>query len=292
MKTLLVLIGLLTSAPALAQTATVNYVLQDVWLDPDTTHPWEPPQLMTGTIAWTYTVGDFDNGSGTFTTLSLPWHNGNGPALAWTIGVDQIEVTMPGNWHNWGADVSLKLVPVLAPGQAAGVELVFSKFEIEASGVVRKGHMLSGDIVPEAPVAYCTAGTSASGCQAVLSSSGLPSASAPSGFVVTASTVEGNKDGLFFVGTTGRQANAWGTGTSRQCVTPPVKRFGLLAANGTNGACDGTKSQDFAAYWTAFPSKNPGLGTTAQVQLWYRDPLNTSNQTTSLSDALEFTVIP
>jgi len=29
-----------------------------------------------------------------------------------------------------------------------------------------------------------------------------------------------------------------------------------------------------------------------QAQLWYRDPFNTSNQTTSLSDAIEFCVSP
>jgi len=28
------------------------------------------------------------------------------------------------------------------------------------------------------------------------------------------------------------------------------------------------------------------------MQLWFRDPQNTSNQTTSLSDALEFTMAP
>jgi len=28
------------------------------------------------------------------------------------------------------------------------------------------------------------------------------------------------------------------------------------------------------------------------VQLWYRDPASTSNQTTSLSDGLEFTTCP
>jgi hypothetical protein len=29
-----------------------------------------------------------------------------------------------------------------------------------------------------------------------------------------------------------------------------------------------------------------------QAQLWYRDPLSTSNQTTSLSDAIEFVLDP
>ena len=35
---------------------------------------------------------------------------------------------------------------------------------------------------------------------------------------------------------------------------------------------------------------NPGAGAAVQAQLWYRDPLNTSNQPTSLSDAIEFCV--
>ena len=142
------------------------------------------------------------------------------------------------------------------------------------------------------PTTYCAGGTSGNGCVASLSAVGLPSASAPSGFVVTATSIEGNKDGLFFVGTNGRQSNAWGNGTSFQCVVPPVKRFGLLPTNGTNGLCNGTKSQDFNAYWDAFPAKNPGAGTVVQAQLWYRDLFNTSNQKTSLSNAIEFTLNP
>ena len=137
---------------------------------------------------------------------------------------------------------------------------------------------------------YCTAGTSASGCQASLSVSGHASASAGSGFNVTATDVEGNKQGLFFFGTNGRQANSWGNGTSFQCVVPPVKRGGVLAGVGTNGQCDGSYSQDLNALWAASPAKNPGAGAYVQLQLWYRDPANTSNQTTSLSDAIEFCV--
>ena len=36
----------------------------------------------------------------------------------------------------------------------------------------------------------------------------------------------------------------------------------------------------------------PWAGQTPQIQLWYRDPQNTSNQTTSLSNALEADVCP
>jgi hypothetical protein len=142
---------------------------------------------------------------------------------------------------------------------------------------------------------YCTAGTSASGCTALLSASGTPSASASSGFTLTASGVEGSKDGLFFFGANGRQANPWGSGTSYQCVTPPVARSGLLAGTGTNGACDGAFAQDLNALWCPTcpkPGKNPGAGALVQAQLWYRDPGSTSNRSTSLSDAAEFLVAP
>jgi hypothetical protein len=142
-------------------------------------------------------------------------------------------------------------------------------------------------------VNYCTPGTSASGCQGTLSAFGSPSASAPSGFLVSAANVEGAKDGLFFFGTNGQQANPWGNGSSFQCVVPPVVRAPLMTGTGTVGACDGVFLQDLNALWCPTcpkPQKNPGFGATVDLQLWYRDPLNTSNQTTSLSDALEFTV--
>jgi hypothetical protein len=148
---------------------------------------------------------------------------------------------------------------------------------------------------PTGFLSYCVAGTSASGCQATLSAVGGASASAASGFVVMATGVEGQKDGLFFLGANGRQASSWGNGTSLQCVVPPVKRGGLLNAVGTAGACDGAFTQDLNALWCSTcpkPLHNPGAGAVVQAQLWYRDPFNTSNQTTSLSDAIEFCVVP
>jgi hypothetical protein len=141
-------------------------------------------------------------------------------------------------------------------------------------------------------VSYCTAGTSASGCQALLSTTGTPSASASSGFTVDASGMEGAKAALVYFGTNGRKAVPWGNGTSWQCVVLPTKRGGPIASTGTPGACDGAISYDLNARWASKPIQNPGPGTQVQAQLWYRDPLNTSNQTTSLSDAIEFTVCP
>jgi hypothetical protein len=148
---------------------------------------------------------------------------------------------------------------------------------------------------PVGPVDYCTAGTSASGCQATLGSSGSASATAPSGFTIAAVGVEGQKDGLFFFAQNGRQANPWGNGTSFQCVVPPVFRGGLLAGNGTPGACDGTFGQDLNARWCPTcpkPAQAPTPGVRLQLQLWYRDPASTSNQSTSLSNAREVDVLP
>jgi hypothetical protein len=145
------------------------------------------------------------------------------------------------------------------------------------------------------PQPYCTAGTSASGCRALLSASGAASATVSSGFTLLAASVEGQKDGLFFFGTNGRQANSWGNGTSYQCVAPPVVRASLMNGTGTTGMCNGALVQDLNALWCptcAKPAKNPGSGALVQAQLWYRDPSSTSNQTTSLSDAIEFLVGP
>jgi hypothetical protein len=74
-----------------------------------------------------------------------------------------------------------------------------------------------------------------------------------------------------------------------------VKRAGILTGVGTPGACDGSFLQDLNAFWCPTcpkPNHTPRAGAVGQAQLWYRDPQNTSNQTTSLSDAIEFTVAP
>jgi hypothetical protein len=154
---------------------------------------------------------------------------------------------------------------------------------------------VSVTVTSDPPVAsYCTAGVSSGGCKPQMNSAGVASASAPSGFFLEALWADQGVDGLFFFGTSGRQANPWGNGSSYQCVVPPVKRTGLVTSSSPYPfpICAGTFSRDLNAVWSAKPKKNPGAGVVVQAQLWYRDPLNTSNQSTGLSDALEFTVAP
>jgi hypothetical protein len=177
---------------------------------------------------------------------------------------------------------------VTAPPFAAQGSLLVSREGGEAPRLVLMRR-------PGAPEVYCTAGTSANGCTADIRANGVPSATATAGFFLRAVDVEGNKPGLFYYAANGRQANPWGSGTSYQCVAPPVFRGGLLPGAGANGTCSGQYSFDLNARWCPTcpkPHHNPGAGVVVQSQLWYRDPANTSNQTTSLSDAIEFFVCP
>jgi len=139
---------------------------------------------------------------------------------------------------------------------------------------------------------YCTAGLSAGGCEALISATGTPSASAPTGFFLRANGVEGEKNGLFFFGTAGRSATPWGNGSSVRCTPAPVFRGALLTGGGAAALCNGAFAYDLTARWNAVPNQNPGAGALTQAQFWYRDPFNTSNRSTSLSDAVEFCVQP
>ncbi len=138
---------------------------------------------------------------------------------------------------------------------------------------------------------YCTAGTSSSGCQALLETSGVPSASSPVPFLISAPNVEGDKTGLFYFGTAGRIAQPWGSTSSFKCVAFPTLRGTLISSGGTAGACDGTFSYDINAQWMANPQQNPGPGVAVQAQLWYRDPAG-PNPNTAFSDASEFFLCP
>jgi hypothetical protein len=153
------------------------------------------------------------------------------------------------------------------------------------------GYTASGCSAPV--TSYCTAGVTASGCRATLSATGYPSPSAPSGFTVVGTSVEGKKDGIFFYGFEGGQANPWGNGTSFQCVVPPVVRMPLLKGTGSQFACNGVLQRDLNAFWWSAPASSvPQPGQDVSIQLWFRDPWNTSSAKTSLSDALSFVVCP
>jgi hypothetical protein len=150
-------------------------------------------------------------------------------------------------------------------------------------------------------VTYCTAGTTSSGCNPTLSASGTPSLSNAAPFVLAAGGLEGNKNGIFFYGISGRAAAPWGNSTSWLCVKAPSQRMSPPAGSGgTSGACDGNLTRDWNGYVAANPNKPINLalavGTTVDAQLWFRDPLAATgpvgSKGTAMSSAIEFVVCP
>ena len=136
---------------------------------------------------------------------------------------------------------------------------------------------------------YCTAGTTTNGCNATMGATGTASVSAPSGFAVTASGVEGQKLGLLFWGLA-PGAKPWGGGTSFRCVSSPLQRTTAQNSGGTSGACDGVLALDFNTWMQTHPGKAPPAGDFVYMQAWFRDP--PAPKTTSLSDGLRFAVCP
>ncbi len=128
-----------------AQAATVSYILDNVFLVDGT--------QMTGAFDWTYAIDDFEDGSGVFTALEIPWRpNGTAPPLeeagmVLTIENNQIEISLDGNFHDYGLDVSLKFVQPLSPMQSSLIDLNTSFFECCGNGF-KDQPFSSGSITP------------------------------------------------------------------------------------------------------------------------------------------------
>lgn len=149
---------------------------------------------------------------------------------------------------------------------------------------------------PSGPVAFCTAGTTTTGCVPSISATAQPSATLASACTIAVANVEGQKAGLLFYGTnnTGFAALPWGLGSSSfLCVKPPTQRMISQSSGGLANSCTGSLAQNWNAFQTAYPGSlgNPfSAGNKVFVQAWFRDP--PAPKTTNLSNALELTLIP
>jgi hypothetical protein len=148
-RILSLLLLLVLAAPAAAQTNTIVYTLDNVWLDPDISHSWGgTPKQMTGQFEWTYDVGDFENGTGEMLWVNIPWFGSNLAEMIITIETGSMEFSLNGNWHNRGLDVNLKYVNSFTETSAAIIDTQLSSFDIEAGGIY-KGHVVSGRVMPD-----------------------------------------------------------------------------------------------------------------------------------------------
>ena len=128
-----------------AHAATVSYTLENVFL-----FDGAP---MTGAFDWTYTPGDFEGGSGVFTALDIPYLPfGSGPPLeeeGMIINIEnnQIEITLDGNFHDYGLNISLKYLTPLSATQSSVIDLATSFYECCGNGF-KDQPFISGTISP------------------------------------------------------------------------------------------------------------------------------------------------
>jgi hypothetical protein len=141
------------------------------------------------------------------------------------------------------------------------------------------------------PQSFCTASITTNGCASSLESSGLPSSSATSGFLLVANRVEADKSGLIFYGASGVIATPWGNGWL--CVKSPTQRTPIMNSGGAANTCQGTLSLD----WSAFVAGNSTAigapltpGAVYWAQGWFRDPA--AAKATALTSGLSFTLCP
>jgi uncharacterized delta-60 repeat protein len=146
---------------------------------------------------------------------------------------------------------------------------------------------------PGVTVSYCTSGTSSIGCTPTMSASGVASAAATSGYFVTTSNIEGQRQTNTFYSLLGPKTPATPFGAGLLCVKAPTQRIGSVQAGGTPGLCDGSVSIDVLAWAQTHPN-GQGVpytaGTTLDFQCAIRDPL--SPGTRVMSDAIQVTLLP
>jgi hypothetical protein len=146
------------------------------------------------------------------------------------------------------------------------------------------------------PDGYCSAKLNSLGCEPALVFSGLSSASAASGFTLSATRVLNQVNGLYVYGVNGASSTPFQGGT--MCVAPPRQRAPVSSSGGSPGPsanCSGVLALDVNAFasgalgGTVLPQlTTPGVR--VNWQCWSRDA--NSSFGTNLSNAVSYVVLP
>ncbi len=134
------------------------------------------------------------------------------------------------------------------------------------------------------PLTYCTAKVNSLGCAPAIGFSGRASASTGSGFVVSASLVLNNKNGLLFYSRSGPGGGPFSGGTL--CASTPLRRTPPISSGGNPppNDCSGQFAVDFNAWIASGADPFLVVGQQVWMQWYYRDPA--SSFSSGLSNGL------
>jgi hypothetical protein len=157
------------------------------------------------------------------------------------------------------------------------------------AGGVDSGVIRCYRLFPISTRTYCVGKLNSLGCTPAIGFNGSPSASSSQPFVITASNLINQKNGLLFYGRAPTSTPFQG-GT--KCVADPVQRTAAQNSGGSaSGAdCTGTYGLDFNARIQSGVDPSLVVGAELYAQYWSRDPQSASH--TSLSNALSFLIHP
>jgi len=173
----------------------------------------------------------------------------------------------------FGAELALSGTQLVVAAPYSGVFGAVIPFELTAS-----------------PASYCTAKTNSQGCVPAMSWSGIPSVSAPLPFVLGASGVLNQRNGLLFYGLAPSNAPHLG---GWLCVEPPLRRTALQNSHGTVGPddCSGQFALDFNARIQSGVDPSLTVGAEVFAQYWSRDPA-LATYPSNLTNAVHFALQP
>lgn len=145
--------------------------------------------------------------------------------------------------------------------------------------------------------AYCTAKINSLGCTPVMSSTGAPSATSGSGFILSTINVLNNKPGLYLYTNNGRNSLPFQGGIL--CVAGPVRRTVAMNSGGNPppNDCTGNYLMDFNTFALGGLGGTPQAylqiaGTVIDSQCWGRDNGYAFPNNSTLSNGLEWTIGP